>query len=156
MSIHLHVEAINGAELRGQLSSMLDYEPVPPSPLTLPAAFGAKLQGGIYVGPHFNDNGTLGHLIAADEDLGEHTWEDAKTHASEYDGGGFDDWFLPEKAHLMIAQIYAKDVFEKGYHWSATPCGSGGAWVVGFEHGRVHTRYRYREFRVRPFRRFIY
>lgn len=120
----------------------------------LPAAFGAPLQGGIYVGPHWED-GKLVHLIAADADLGEHDWEDAKEAATECRGGDHSDWFLPTREQLEIARIYAQASFEKGYHWSATPYGSDVAWVVDFESGCVLTSSRDGEFRVRPFRRFI-
>ena len=112
-------------------------------------------QGGIYAGPHFED-GKLVHLIAAPESIGERKWEAGKTAAAEYRGAGFDDWFMPEKSHLMIAQIYIKDRFEKAFHWSATPVGSTGAWYVYFEDGNVYVSYRGFEFLVRPFRRFTY
>lgn len=154
--IQLNIHAKSASALRNELASILaqpaPLAPLPPSGLILPAAFGAELQGGIYAGPHFED-GKLVHLIAAPESIGEHQWEAGKTAAAEYRGAGFGGWFMPEKSHLMIAQIYIKDRFEKAYHWSATPYGGGGAWRVSFEDGYVYITNRIHEFRVRPFRR---
>lgn len=135
------------------LLSLLSNAPVPSANTPeLPAEFGAELQGGIYAGPIW-ENGKLEHLIAAPETLGEHDWDDAGEVASKYRGGGFEDWFLPTKPHLMIAQIYVRDAFEQGYHWTSTPGGEYYAWGVDFEHGHVLINHRSHEFRVRPFRR---
>lgn len=154
--IQLNIHAESASDLRNELASILEQptplSPLPPSSIALPAAFGAPLQGGFYAGPHFED-GKLVHLIGAPEALGDHKWEDAKTRASEYRGGGFDDWFLPDLDQLTIARIYAKAKFDKTYHWSAAPFGSSYAWYVDFEHGYVDTSHRRNEFRVRPFRR---
>ena len=138
-------------QVEGVAGTLLQAEPAAPS---LPAAFGAELQGGIYVGPIWED-GKLVHLIAASETLDDSEWADAKTAASEYRGAGHSDWFLPTQDHLEIARIYAQDQFEKVYHWTSTPFGSGYAWAVDFELGRVSFRLRSHEFRLRPFRRFI-
>lgn len=138
-------------KVEGIAGTLLQAGPASPS---LPAAFGAALQGGIYVGPIWGD-GKLVHLIAAPETLDDAKWDDAKTAASEYRGTGHSDWFLPTRDHLEIARIYAQEKFEKVYHWSATPYGSRRAWAVAFESGSVFISTRGGEFRVRPFRRFI-
>ncbi|MCR4146239.1 DUF1566 domain-containing protein [Alcaligenes faecalis] len=132
------------------LALLANEEPVV-APAGLPAAIGAELQGGIYVGPMVED-GQLVHLIAAKESLGSHEWEAAKMEASRYKGGGFLDWQLPTKDEAMVALVHAKSLFEQEWHWTSTERGSL-AWAVDFEHGRVHFYFRSHEFRVRPFRR---
>lgn len=131
----------------------------PSESLSLPAEFGAELQGGIYVGPHWVD-GKLEHLIAAPETLPGAEWDDAQRIASNYTGPDdalvrYSDWVLPTREQLEIARIYAQEFFENGYHWSSTPCGSFTAWAVDFEYGDVTTWHRRNEFRVRPFRSVI-
>lgn len=120
--------------------------------LTLPAPIGAELGGGIYVGPHFQPDGSVRHLVAAPESLGDHKWEDAKDKASEYRGGGFNSWFLPDTNALTVALLNARDKFDKAIHWTSTPYDEDSAWAVAFEYGIVGLDYRYSEFRVRPFR----
>ena len=120
--------------------------------LLLPAAIGAPLQGGIYTGPII-EHGQLVHLITSSEYLDDQEWEDAKKAAADYRGGDFEDWFLPEQAHLMVAWANNKDAFKPDYHWTSTPYGSNCAWAVYFEDGDVGICLRYNEFRVRPFRR---
>lgn len=117
----------------------------------LPAAIGADLQGGIYVGPMVED-GQLVHLIAAKESLGSHDWEAAKVGASRYKGGGFLDWRLPTKDEAMVALVHAKSLFDQEWHWTSIERGSY-PWAVGFESGFVSGGNRSDEFRVRPFRR---
>jgi len=134
------------------LLSLIAAEPADAPSLTLPAPFGAELQGGIYAGPHWED-GKLIHLIAANESLGDKEWDDAKTIADDYRGGGFADWFLPSREQLEIARIYAQGKFEKVWHWTSTPYGQSSAWFVDFKYGDARISYRSLEFRVRPFRR---
>lgn len=134
------------------LLSLMATEQVKSPPLALPAEFGAELQGGFYAGPHWED-GKLVHLIGANESLGDEDWDDAKAGAENYLGGGFSDWFLPNRDQLQIARIYAQDKFDKVWHWSSTPYGECNAWSVAFEYGRTDVSHRYCEFRVRPFRR---
>ncbi len=145
---------IPGQTLAVPLSKLLtllaNEEPVA-APVGLPAAIGAELQGGIYVGPMVED-GQLVHLIAAKESLGCHEWETAKVEASRYKGGGFLDWRLPTKDEATVALVHAKARFDQGYHWTSTERGSY-AWAVVFENGYVNGDSRDSEFRVRPFRR---
>lgn len=132
------------------LALLANDEPVA-APVGLPAAIGAELQGGIYVGPMVED-GQLVHLIAAKESLGSHEWETAKVEASRYKGGGFLDWRLPTKDEATVALVHAKPLFDQEYHWTSTERGSY-PWAVGFETGLVCILIRFNEFRVRPFRR---
>src|SRR5690606_21319478 len=100
------------------LLSLLAQEQAVPTAagFSLPAEFGKPLQGGIYVGPIIED-GKVVHLIAANETLDPLDWDGANTAGSEYRDGLFDDWYLPTKAELLIALIYAQSAFEHGYHW---------------------------------------
>lgn len=152
--IDLSIHAADAAELRHKLAGILaESAPVTPAPtIALPAQFGAPLQGGFYAGPHWED-GKLVHLIGANESLGDHKWNDAKTAAQEYRGDDFDDWFLPSRDHLEIARIYAQNKFEKVWCWTSTPYGPYSAWAVDFEYGLMNVDHRRYEFRVRPFRR---
>lgn len=119
--------------------------------LTLPAPIGSELDGGIYVGPHFEGN-QVRHLIAAHTSLGDREREAAVAAPSGLRIDGRDDWFLPSKNQMMSALMHAQECFEKKVHWTATPYGSYGAWAVDFEHGDVRINLRSNEFRVRPFR----
>ncbi len=132
------------------LALLADEAPVV-APAGLPAAIGAELQGGIYVGPMVED-GQLVHLITAKESLGSHDWETAKVEASRYKGGGFLDWRLPTKDEAMVALVNAKSLFDQEWHWTSTERGSY-PWAVDFEDGGVGYDHRRNEFRVRPFRR---
>lgn len=152
--IDLSIHATDAAELRHKLAGILaESAPVTPGPhIALPAQFGAPLQGGFYAGPHWED-GKLVHLIGADESLGDAEWNAAKTKAGKYFDDGYDDWFLPTKDQLTVGLLYAKDKFEKVWHWTQTPYGPNFAWAVDFEDGIMGVDNRSSEFRVRPFRR---
>lgn len=117
----------------------------------LPAAIGAELQGGIYVGPMVED-GQLVHVIAAAKALGDHEWMKGRRVAADHRGGGFTDWRLPTKNEALVALAHAKDLFDDCWHWTSTERGDY-PWAVDFEYGIVLSRYRFSEFRVRPFRR---
>ncbi|GHV78280.1 hypothetical protein AGMMS49944_00710 [Spirochaetia bacterium] len=71
--------------------------------------------------------------------LGSFTWREAKTVASNYKGGGFTDWHLPEKAELdMIYHNLKKKglggLFEEEY-WSSSEYSIYSAWHQGFSFG---------------------
>lgn len=154
MTQHINIQ-IPGQTLNVPLAALLSLiaaEPANAPSLTLPAPFGAELQGGIYAGPHWED-GELIHLIASTESLGDTEWDDAKTSAADYRGSDFADWFLPSREQLEIARIYIQERFEKVWHWTSTPYVSGDAWAVYFGDGDVGTGGRDGVFRVRPFRR---
>jgi hypothetical protein len=139
-------------------------------------------QGGIFVGDILGADGVTYGLIAGKEvDIGKAKWgKDGDLKLSDWDGlsntnalrgkgypaidlaagyeaDGHVDFYLPSRRELMIAAANVPGSFGKqGWYATSTPCGSDGAWVVGFEYGRVGTDDRRDEFRVRPFRRFIY
>lgn len=150
-SVNIQIPSQTLAVPLPKLLALLANEDPVVAPAGLPAAIGAELQGGIYVGPMVED-GQLVHLIAAKESLGCHEWETAKVEASRYKGGGFLDWRLPTKDEATIALVHAKPLFDQEWHWTSTERGSY-TWAVGFEDGYVDDSYRATEFRVRPFRR---
>jgi len=138
-------------------------------------------QGGIFAGDILGDDGVIYGLIVVDEeDVGRVKWgpegeldlsdwdglsntnrlrseSPAAKLASDYEADGHVDFYLPARRELLIAAANLPHLFGKdSYYWTSTPYGSTRAWVVGFEYGNVGIRYRNREFRVRPFRRFIY
>ncbi|MFT0532235.1 hypothetical protein ACMHYJ_05280 [Castellaniella hirudinis] len=118
---------------------------------TLPALIGSDLGGGIYVGPHFQPDGSVRHLIAAADSLGDHAWEDARVAASKYCGGGHDDWRLPTKDEMTVALLNIRHRFNKtAIHWTSTA--NADAWAMDFGSGSACACHRDRKLRVRPFR----
>lgn len=150
-SINIQIPGQSLAVPLPKLLALLAIEEPVVAPAGLPAAIGAELQGGIYVGPMVED-GQLVHLITAKESLGSHDWETAKVEASRYKGGAFLDWRLPTKDEAMVALAHAKSLFEQEWHWTSTERGSY-SWAVDFERGTRERRHPGNEFRVRPFRR---
>ena len=142
------------ALLLAALASERAPQPEPASAIILPAAIGAELQGGIYTAPMVED-GKLIHLIRAKESLGDTNWDAAQSKASEYRGGGLDDWYLPPKREMIVGLVHDQEGFDQVWHWTASPYPESLAWAVHFESGSVDLYLRYTEFRVRPFRRFI-
>lgn len=79
--------------------------------------------------------------------------------AAEYTHDECTDFYLPARRELLLAAANLHDRFGKeSWYWTSTPyagCDST-AWVVDFENGDTSDFSRSYEFRVRPFRRFIY
>lgn len=139
-------------------------------------------QGGIYAGDILGDDGVTYGLITAGREAtvkgkwgadgeieGLSHWDGlTNTNAlskrgcpvadlvAGYEKDGHTDFYLPARRELIIAQANVPHLFDKCWHVTSTPYGSHGAWVVGFEGGRVLTDTRNPEFAARPFRRFIY
>lgn len=157
MHPQIHIRNLNinlRARSLAALTSERARQPEPTSTIILPAPVGTELQGGIYTGPMVED-GKLIHLIRAKESLGDTNWDAAKDKASEYRGGGLDDWYLPPKREMIVGLVHDQEGFDQVWHWAATPYGQDYAWAVDFENGNVSSSSRSYEFRVRPFRRFI-
>jgi hypothetical protein len=113
-------------------------------------------QGGIFVGSRLID-GQLHHIIASDRQheiakVSGHTV--ASISIDEIEGHA--DWHAGDQEDLMLAYINAREHFEReGYasiYWSRTVDKDGDPWAVDFEYGCVDSRFRFGEFRVRPFR----
>ena len=90
-------------------------------------------------------------LIAADHP--------AATLATEYTHDGCTDFYLPARREMLLASANLHDLFGKeSWYWTSTPYegGKNSAWAVDFEHCDTSNSSRLFEFRVRPFRRFVY
>ena len=138
-------------------------------------------QGGIYAGDFRAGVGTVyGLIVAKEEDVGRARWaQDGERDLSEWDGlantatlrtdcpaaklaaeyerDEHSDFYLPARRELQLAVANVPDKFgDDGYYWTSTSRGEYFAWAVDFEHGYTTSYFRHYEFRVRPFRRFIY
>jgi len=138
-------------------------------------------QGGIYAGDFRTGDGTVyGVIVAKEQDVGRARWApDGERDLSDWDGltntaalrnecpaaklaGDYvrdehSDFYLPARRELQLAAANLHDTFGKeSYYWTSTPHGEYYAWAVDFEDGLTGYDYRNYEFRVRPFRRFIY
>lgn len=138
-------------------------------------------QGGIYAGDFRGSDGTVyGLIVGKEEDIGRARWAQAgERDLSDWDGlantaalrndcpaaklaagyviDGHTDFYLPARRELQLAAANLHDTFGKeSWCWTSTPHGEYFAWAVDFEVGRTYGPNRTREFRVRPFRRFIY
>ena len=77
--------------------------------------------------------------------------------AAKYERDGHSDFYLPARRELNFAGATLHSTFgNDGWYWTSTPYSESYAWAVGFEDGTTFNGHRYDEFRVRPFRRFIY
>lgn len=91
--------------------------------------------------------------------LGERDWYDAKELCSEYRGGGYDDWYLPNKDELnYIYQNLRKPgkILGNSWFWSSSAYGSDCAWYQSFIDGRQSDHYKNLTFSVRSVRAFSY
>jgi len=137
-------------------------------------------QGGVYVGDIRGNDGVIYGLITPREkDIGRSKWgPDGERDLSDWDGlsntnrlrnecpaaklasdheaDGHVDFYLPSRREMMIALANVPHLFGKdSWYWTSSPYGAYDAWAVDFEDGGVDFWDRSREFRVRPFRRFI-
>lgn len=72
------------------------------------------------------------------EVLGERNWNEAKTLCSKYRGGGYDDWYLPNKDELnYIYQNLRKSgkILGNSKFWSSSINYNGDAWEQRFSDG---------------------
>lgn len=138
-------------------------------------------QGGHYAGDFRGSDGSVyGLIVAPGEDVGRAAWgPTGERELSDWDGlantarlrnecpaaklaVGFErdehsDFYLPGRRELQLAAANVPHLFGKeSWYWSSTPYSEDYAWAVDFEYGDTGYDYRVIEFRVRPFRRFIY
>lgn len=141
-------------------------------------------QGGFYVGDMRGDDGTVYGLIVADcgsaQDAGRAKWgPEGERDLSQWDGlantialgdqhpaaklatghaaDEHQDFYLPARRELQLAAANVPHLFGAAdWYWSSTPRTESYAWAVDFENGFTGSYCRTNEFRVRPFRRFIY
>ena len=99
--------------------------------------------------------------LECSELLGEANWEGAKRMCSKYRGGGYSDWYLPNKEELNW--IY-KNLRSKGKitgdtsYWSSSPNSYSvdGVWVQGFGNGNQYGNNEYDRNSVRAVRSFYF
>ncbi len=138
-------------------------------------------QGGIYAGDFRGGDGVVyGLIVAKEEDAGTARWApEGKRALSDWDGltntaalrsdcpaaklasdyvhDEHSDFYLPARRELHLAAANVPDKFgQESWYWSSTPHLESYAWAVDFERGFTYIICRHDEFRVRPFRRFIY
>ena len=138
-------------------------------------------QGGIYAGDlRAGDGSIYGLIVAPEQDIGRATWgPNGERDLSDWDGlentrrlvnecpaaklaAGYTrdehtDFYLPARRELLLGAANLHDTFGKeSWYWTSTPRAEHYAWAVDFEYGNADYNDRYNEFRVRPFRRFVY
>lgn len=139
-------------------------------------------QGGIYAGDfHSGDGSIYGLIVAQEQDIGRATWgpNGSRNELSDWDGAAntkvlldtcpaaklavgytrdeHSDFYLPARRELLLGAANLHDTFgAESWYWTSTPYSSDYAKAFDFDDGFCGYDYRYDEFRVRPFRRFIY
>lgn len=81
----------------------------------------------------------------------------AKTVA-DYDGGGYDDWFLPSRDELdaMYTNLHSQDEggFSSDPYWSSSEVSANSVWFQTFSNGDLYIGAKFGSIRVRPARTF--
>lgn len=75
--------------------------------------------------------------------------------ASEFAADGHNDFYLPARRELQLAEANVPELFEKAYHWSSSQRSACDAYCMVFEGGWLNGFRKDLEFLVRPVRRFI-
>ncbi|RNF73241.1 DUF1566 domain-containing protein [Pseudomonas putida] len=75
--------------------------------------------------------------------------------ASELTADGHNDFYLPARRELQVAEANVPELFDKAYHWSSSQRSAHYAYTMGFEDGWLNYGLKSFEFLVRPVRRFI-
>ncbi|MNN49512.1 hypothetical protein D3C76_583410 [compost metagenome] len=75
--------------------------------------------------------------------------------ASDFTVDGHNDFYLPARRELQLAEANVPELFEKAYHWSSSQRSASNAYFMGFEDGWLNGNRKTSEFLVRPVRRFI-
>jgi hypothetical protein len=117
---------------------------------------GAHYQGGIVF--YWKDATGKHGLIAAENDLGALTWQQAKDTCANLDLNGYTDWRLPTDDEL--AALYANRTvvggFELALYWSSTEFNPIKAFCQSFDYGIMAANYNLKslKYRVRAVRAF--
>ncbi|MCE0873767.1 DUF1566 domain-containing protein [Pseudomonas monteilii] len=72
--------------------------------------------------------------------------------ASEFTADGHNDFYLPARRELQLAEANVPELFEKAYHWSSSQRSANYAYFLGFEDGWLDFNHKSNEFLVRPVR----
>ena len=83
--------------------------------------------------------------LECSELLGEANWEDAKRMCSEYRGGGYSDWYLPniEELNWIYENLRRKGkITGDTWYWSSSAYSTDGAWSKLFYNGNQGKVYR--------------
>ena len=75
--------------------------------------------------------------------------------ASELTANGHNDFYLPARRELQVAEANVPELFDKAYHWSSSQRSAYYAYGMDFEGGWLNISLKNGEFLVRPVRRFI-
>lgn len=84
--------------------------------------------------------------------------EYAARKCSDYESGGYSDWFLPSKEELNLMYLNLKKAglgsFTTSFCWSSSESSGYYAWAQGFYNGNQYGDYRFSNLYVRPVRAF--
>ena len=118
-------------------------------------------QGGIYIGSRLID-GEVHHVVipgGIEHDANDIKFDDVPGSILK-EINCHEDWRAPDQEDLMLAWINAREHFTQegsgSIYWSRSERSKHWAWAVDFENGLTYYHRRDNEFRVRPFRRFVY
>ena len=95
--------------------------------------------------------------LECSELLGEANWEDAKRMCSEYRGGGYDDWYLPNKEELnwIYENLRRKEkIIGDTWYWSSSSYSTNNACAQSFNNGYQNSNYKNYTGSVRAVRAF--
>ena len=77
-----------------------------------------------------------GQHMECSQDIGSYNWNGAVDAASNYRGGGFNDWRLPSigELKLMYDNLFLKELggFSMGYYWSSTQLDKNNSYILRF------------------------
>lgn len=117
---------------------------------------GARYKGGIVIS--WTDSTGKQGVIAADQDLGKFSWQEAKDTCENLILNGFDDWRLPTRTELAVLFAHKNVVggFQENFYWSANEAGflQINAWCQLFSSGFQTGKGKGKSFLVRPVRDF--
>ena len=96
---------------------------------------GAKYEGGIVF--YWNDKTGKHGLIAAEADLGEFNWHQAKDTCANLSLNGYSDWRLPTEDELGALYVNRNVIggFELALYWSSSEVNQAKAFCQSFDYG---------------------
>lgn len=95
-----------------------------------------KGQGGYFAGIARDDNGGPDYaIVAAPEDFGELTWQQALDKAKTFAFDGHKDYSVPTLPELQICRSNIRHRFTNKWYWSSTQSSSVSAWGQDFGSG---------------------